>query len=272
MAVLGVLVHLQLAVGGHQPAVGGEGERVDLAGDRIEVQGQPVERLGKRHQGGGETASRLVQRGRVSERREGQLANLEGVRSGEGVGPELGDPLRGCGRHLLDLHPAGGGEDQGQAAAIAVEGDPQVQLVGDLQAGLAPYRADRVATDLHGEDAGRLPVRLVRRGDDRDASRLAPAADRHLGLDRHPAQLTGGSGGLLRGAGQPARGDLDADPGELPLGLVLEKLHDHRVYGGRCAARRHAPRRPAVCARQNGSHPLDGCGSWGGEGRVSPLP
>ena len=205
--------------------VGGDHQRVDLAGHGVERDRQPVQGLYQRHQRGGELPGTLGERGHAPQRGEGELADLEGLGAAEGVGPELGDHLRLSFGDLLDVHPAGAGEDEHHAPAVAVEGDAAVELVGDVEAGLAPDAAHRVALDVHGEDPRRLGARLLGGVDDGDAAGLAAAADRHLGLHRHPAQLARGRLGLLRGAGQAAGGDGDARLRELLLRLVLEELH-----------------------------------------------
>src|SRR5262249_34358363 len=116
-------------------------------------------------------------------------------------------------------------EDDDEAAPIAVEGDAAVELVGDVEAGLAPDAANRVAADRHGEDASRLAPRLLRGVDDGDPAGLSPAADGDLRLDGDPPQLARPRRRRLGGARQPAGRDGDAGPGELLLRLVLEELH-----------------------------------------------
>ena len=184
-----------------------------------------MEGLDEGHERRGELPRALREGGDGAQRGERELPDLVRLGAAERIGPELGDHLRlGLG-HLLDVHPAGAGEDEHHPPAVTVEGDPAVDLVGDVEAGLAPDAAHREALDVHGEDARRLGAGLLGGVDDRDPARLAAAADRDLRLDRDPAQLARGRLGLLRGAGQAAGGGGDARLRELLLRLVLEELH-----------------------------------------------
>src|ERR1700676_696867 len=118
-----------------------------------------------------------------------ELPDLERLRPGEWVRPQLGDPPRSLSGDLLDLHASGRREDDDQAPAIAIQGDAKIELGIDLEARLAPDAPHRVSTNVHREDARRFTLCLLRGVDHHDASRLAPSADRHLRLDRNPTEL-----------------------------------------------------------------------------------
>ena len=113
--------------------------------------------------------------------------------------------------------------------AVTVEGETEIELAGDLQAGLAPDAANRVPANVHRQDAGRLAFGLLGRVDDGDPSRLASAADWYLCLDRDAAELPRRRAGFRRGSGQPPLRDGDAGRSKLLLGLVLEELHERAV-------------------------------------------
>ena len=93
---------------------------------------------------------------------------------------------------FFDVHAAGGGGDDGHAAALAIERERQIDLALDVRARLDVHRFDRQAfgAGLFGDQAlaehvgggGAHRVEIARQ---LHAAGLAAATRMHLGLD-HP--------------------------------------------------------------------------------------
>ena len=211
-----VVVDLQLAVGRDQSAVPGDGQGIDLHGGCVQGPGQGEELADQRRQRG-------VHRPQAGA--EDELTQLEGERSPEGMRMEPGDRLGTGFGDLLDLHPASRAQDQDGGAGIAVHGQPQVELAGDLLGHLAPDLPDREALDLHAEDLGRDPLGVGRGAGQLDSAGLAPSADRDLSLDRHRPQGAGRQRGLVGVARQPAVRHGDTGRAKALFDLVLQELH-----------------------------------------------
>ena len=114
-------------------------------------------------------------------------------------------------RDLLDVHAAGGRGDQGDAAALAVERERQVDLARDLRAGLDVHLLDRQAFgpglrrhQARAEHAGGGGAHGIEVAHHLHAAGLAAAAGVHLCLDdpQRAAQGLRGRDGLL-GAARP---------------------------------------------------------------------
>ena len=129
-------------------------------------------------------------------------------------------------RHLLDLHPALGREDEERLLGAAIERDREVVLALDLRGALDPEPAHNVALDLHAENRGSVRLGLLRARGDLDAAGLAAPAHVNLSFhDHRAAELLGGGarlGGRLR---QPSLAGRKTVPAEKLLALVLVEIH-----------------------------------------------
>ena len=137
-------------------------------------------------------------------------------------------------RNLLDLHAAGGGRDEGDASALAVQGQRHVDLTRDVGAGLDVHPLDRQTFSgglrrhqaLAEELAGRC-THGVQVPHELHAARFAAPAGMHLGL-HHPDTAPHGArgrGGFLRACRHLTRGNADAVAAEQFLRLVFVKVH-----------------------------------------------
>ena len=91
---------------------------------------------------------------------------------------------------FFDVHAAGRGGDDRDAAALAVEREGEVDLAFDLRAGLDIYRLDRqpfrpglLGDQALAEHVGGGAAHRVEVARELDAAGLAAAARVHLGLD-----------------------------------------------------------------------------------------
>ena len=216
MAPRRVVVDLELGVARDDLAGLRHHEGVDLSGQRVVVRDGAVELRDDAGQG-----PRQVAQPRVV----GELRELEVQGSAPRVRIEAGDRIRRLFGHLLDVHPALGGEHQDVGARVAVDCEAEVDLALDLQRGLAVDERHLEALDVHADDLLGGGARLVGGAGELDAPGLAATAHRHLRLDRDGAQPGERRGGGVGVARDHARRDRDAERGQDLFGLVLEELH-----------------------------------------------
>ena len=179
-----VRVDVDLGVERDELAGLGDDERVDLEQRGIALEVDAVQR----HQDGLELADLRA----LEAEAESELAALVGLQPRGGIDVDAQDLLRRVRGHFFDVHAAGGGGDDGHAAALAIQRERQVDLAVDLRAGLDVHRLDGQAfgTGLFGHQplaehvrgGGAHRVEVARQ---LDAAGLAAAARMHLGLD-HP--------------------------------------------------------------------------------------
>jgi len=212
----GVLVRLQLGIPGDDPAVARHHQRVDLGSEGVLLGDRPVELADDLGQGRRVLAEPGLER---------EPPQLEVERSAPGVRVELGDRLRRVLGNRLDVHPTLGREHQDVGAVVSIDGEAEVDLLGDVERALAVDERHLEALDVHADDRLGGGPRLLRRLGELDAPRLAPAADGNLRFDRDRPDLPGCLGRLVRCPGHLSRRYGDAEGGEDLLGLVLEQLH-----------------------------------------------
>jgi len=212
----GVLVGLKLGVPGDDPAVARHHQRVDLGREGVLLRDCAIELPDHLGQGRRVLAQAGLER---------QPPQLEVERSPPGVRVEPGDRLRRILGDCLDVHPPLGGEHQDVGTVVAVDGEAEVDLLGDVERALAVDEGHLEALDDHADDGLGGGARLLRRLGELDAAGLAAAADGDLRLDRDRPNLAGSVGRFIRCLGHLSRRYGDAEGGEDLLGLVFEQLH-----------------------------------------------
>jgi hypothetical protein len=171
---------------------------------------------------------------------EGDAAGLVGLQAQDGVQGLADDGLGAGVGDLLDVHAALSAGDEHVAAGLAVGGDGEVVLVGDIDArgdeqlgDLEALSARLVADHAVGKhEAGGLGG-LLGGSHELDEARLAAAAGVDLGLDDgeggggagFAGDLLVGAGGFLEGLDHDAGGHGDTGLGEEVTGLVFVDLH-----------------------------------------------
>ncbi len=226
MAEKCVVVERDLGIEREQLAVLGDHQRIDLQkahvlGDegRIETLDQRAALLGGKTvevQGLGDAQADV-----------GGIAD-DGIDMG-GV-----DLLRRFFRHLLDVHAAFGGKDEGNAADRAVDQYRKVQLPFDGGTVLdvkppheAPVRPGLVGVQRHAQHGACLLFDVGQRADRLDPAPLAAAAGMNLRLD-HPnrsAQFAGGGNRLFRGEGRTPAQNRNTEGAKDVLGLIFVDVH-----------------------------------------------
>ncbi len=164
VAVNGVVIDHEMAVGGDDRAVGGDDERVDLgrpgvgrAGDPVEP-GQKIGELGKKAPADADPDQHVP--GLVFREAREHIDRL----AGDLFGMEAG--------HLLDARAARRAEDEDRLLQGVVEDQPDEVLGGDRQLLLDEDPVDDIIADLHPQQAARLSPR-PRRGCPRTGRRPA---------------------------------------------------------------------------------------------------
>jgi hypothetical protein len=122
----------------------------------------------------------------------GEAADMVGEKPGRRVDGH-GEHFFGRGaRHLLDVHAAFGGADEGDARRGPVDQAGQIELAGDIGAFLdidaghrQAFRPGLMGDELHAEHGLRRAADLFRRLGHLDAAALAAPAGVDLGLDHH---------------------------------------------------------------------------------------
>jgi len=201
---------------GHQLALAGDDERVDL-GQRGVVGLKAVVEVGNNVV---EVAPQLARQAHAL----GQIGRLVAAHAEGRIDVNGMDLIRRLVGHFLDVHAARGRGHDHRPPPAAVNERRQVKLLSDATGGhlVDQHLVDRQPLDLHPQDVGGALLGLVGRGRQLDATRLAPAAGQHLGLDDHlAAQVLGNSARLFRCVGHFAARDGDAVFREQPLGLIL---------------------------------------------------
>ena len=180
-----------------------------------------------------EEADRLLVRLALQAERVGDLAGLEGLEAHLRVERLLDDRGRVAVGDLLDLHPAELRRHERRHPDRPVEGDPEVELLGDVGRlldehllHLPPLRAGLVRHELHPDDPLGGLVGFVGGPRELDAAPLAAPAGVDLGLhDGLAAEVLGDLTGLFRAVGDvPLRGR-DTVAAEDLLRLVLVDFH-----------------------------------------------
>src|SRR5690606_16501078 len=226
VAEVGVVVGVDLAVEHREIAVGEDRQRVELDQRQVllvEQLVQPEHDLRQlAHLLGGQAQA------------EAHVAALVGLQALHVVDVEGLDLLGRLGGHLLDVHAALAGGDEGDRLRAAVDQHRQVQLLVDVRAFGDQHRVDRqrnagrlVGLHLRAEHALGVLAHLVEAAGELDAAGLAAATGVDLGLD-HPEVAGNGLGGVDRLFGRARnapRRHRDAVVGEQLLGLVFVEVH-----------------------------------------------
>jgi len=150
----GVLVGLKLGVPGDDPAVARHHQRVDLGREGVLLRDCAIELPDHLGQGRRVLAQAGLER---------QPPQLEVERSPPGVRVEPGDRLRRILGDCLDVHPPLGGEHQDVGTVVAVDGEAEVDLLGDVERALAVDEGHLEALDVHADDGLSGGARLLRR-------------------------------------------------------------------------------------------------------------
>ncbi len=227
----GVVVEAHLGVERHDVAAAGHHQRIDLGERRVRVDIG----LGE----AGDQLRRLGGRRALQAQPRGNGPGLERQDSEMGIDGLAEDRLRVLGGDLLDVHAALAGGHDDRLALGAIEGDRDVQLLGDvgglLDEHLAhelPFGAGLMGDELHAEDlAGQLASFLGRLGE-LDAAPLAAPAGVDLGLDDAPAaHLLADPGRLVGVVRHLAPGCRHPIPAQDLLGLIFMNLQDDVLRG-----------------------------------------
>ena len=254
MAEQRVVVEGHLGIQRHDVARAGDDQRVDLDDGAVEFDEGTVQRGDEF----GEGADLLAGQPEA----EGQLAAMEAGDAGGRVDGDLEDLLGVLLGHLLDLHAAFGGRHDGDAGAVAVHQEAQVQLAldvaavldidaGDELAGRAGLLGDQRVAD-HRRRGG---LHVGRRLDDADAAlavrvvgEAAGAAAAGMDLRLHHIDRTGQLRRrrfrFFRRPGHMAFEHRDAIAAQQLLRLVFVDVHPLTLCMGRAGRVRRPLRRP----------------------------
>src|SRR5881296_1040101 len=211
MAVFRVVVDHELRIAGDDPPVARHRERIDLDELRVFL----AEEVVRFPRNVDDLVSDFL--------REGELAQ-EGppdVRLGPHEDGHLFHEDLVV-RNGLDLDAAESARDEEGLPRRPIDRIGKVQLPPDVEPLLQVHLLDRVPADVHSEDLARDRPGFVERVRGPDASRLAAAADEHLGL-HHARQ--GRVDDVFGPRGDHAAGDRNAVASEDLLRLVLEEFH-----------------------------------------------
>ena len=224
MAEVGVVVDGELRVDGQQPAVLRHDQRVDLGQRAVVLDEGLREALDQRD---GRPVEVAVEAGR--EGQPARLVALEAARRVDRLAVDLLGVLLG---DLLDLHPAGRRGDQHRPPGRVVDHRAEVELAVDVDLLLDEHGVHGLAAgaldgdELRAEQRLRGGARLLDAVGELDPAGLAASAGVDLRLHHHlAAELLGGGGGLVGGAGDLAARHGHAVAGEQLLGLVFVQLH-----------------------------------------------
>jgi hypothetical protein len=230
LAVEGVGLDVELAVQRDQPARLRHDQRVDLDQAGIAFDIQSVERQQNRLELSGLPARKPEA--------EGELPALEGLQPGRRMHRQRQDLLRLVLGHLLDVHAAGRRGHDGDAAALAIEREAQVQLALDVRARLHVHALDRQAgasrllrDEALAEHAGRGCAHRADVPRQLHASGLAAAAGVDLSLHHpeRPPQRLGGGDCLIGRGGHPTRGHRNSIIREDFFRLIFVQIHPLRI-------------------------------------------
>src|SRR5262249_40374188 len=225
VAIERVVVEIDLRVQRVKFAVFGQQEGIDLDERGVHFDIGAVER---EHEFRG-FADQLRRQAQT----ERQVARLERLHTDGRVDIFLQNLFGSPGRHLLDVHTAGGRSHKDQRRRGAVEQYPQIKLLLDPQSFLDEQRMNRSAfrtrlgrDQIHSDHLSRQVVNVFRRAREFDTAALAAPAGVDLRFDDHwQPQFFGGLLGLGdRTRNLPAR-DFDVETAQQFLTLILMNLH-----------------------------------------------
>ncbi|MNQ24133.1 hypothetical protein D3C85_373180 [compost metagenome] len=226
LAVQGVAVDVDLGIQAMQVAVGLDHQRVDFQQGQVVV----LEQLGQTDEDVGELLDLIAFQTQL----ESQLAALERLCADQRIDGGLENFLRGIVSDLLDVHATFGGRHEHDTTAGAIDHRAQVQLLGDVGAGLNQNLVDRLAAGvgLVGHQTLAQPVGGERLGvflalDQLDAARFTAATGMHLSLDDPlgAADFVAGFCGFFRSAYGETLGYGQAVFSEQLLTLILVEIH-----------------------------------------------
>ncbi len=220
-----VVVEVHLRVESDHVARPRDEERVDLGERRV----RRDVRLRERDQ----EADGLLVRLALEAERVRELARLVRLQAPRGLERLLDDGIGVLRRDDLDLHAALPAHHHDGPADRAVERDPEVELLGDVQGlldedllDLLPVRAGLVRHELHPEDLAGEGFRLLGALRELDAAALAAAPRVDLRLDDGaPAELLRDPTRLFRRVRHAPAGGGDAEPAENFFRLVFVDFH-----------------------------------------------
>ena len=186
-----VVVDGHLGVEREPVAIPGQDQWVDLGERRIFFQICVVQLPGDRgepgHPVGGEAE------------READLPRLPGVQTEERVDQGAHDPLWPVASDLLDVDAALRARHDDVLTAGAIEGDPEIELLGDVDGGRDQHLAHRVPANVETEDRRGGVAGFFRGAGELDAARLAATSGEHLGFhDDRAARRLGKRHRLVR--------------------------------------------------------------------------
>ena len=184
-------------------------------------------------------ADRGAHLGAAEPQSEGELAGVKGMHPDGGVDGDAQDLLGRRRRHLLDVHAAFGGGDEGDLGERPVDQRRDVELAGDVAAVLDVDPLDLLAPgsglvrhQIHAQHVLGRGAHVVDRLDHPDAAALAAAAGVDLRLD-HPhraTQLLGHRFRLGRGIGDDAVRHRDAVLGQQLFCLVFVNVQSDTLF------------------------------------------
>ena len=179
-----VRIDVELRVQRHELAALGDDQRIDLEQRGVALEIDAIQR----HENGLEFADLRT----LEAEPEGELAALVGLQARRRVDVHAQDFLGRVLGDFFDVHAAGFGGDDGDAAALAIQRERKIDLAFDVRTRLDVHRFDRQAfgPGLFGDQplaehvggGGTHGVEIARQ---LDAAGLAAAAGMDLGLD-HP--------------------------------------------------------------------------------------
>ena len=164
--------------------------------------------------------------GREPERK-GNLPRLPGVQPEERVDEGAHDPLWPLASDLFDVDTALRARHDHVLTTCAIEGDPEVELLSDVDGGRDQHLAYRVSANVETEDRRGNLAGLCRCAGELDAACLAAASREDLGF--HHDWTTRGLSKcrrLIRGGGNPTGVDAEAMAREDLRRLVLVQIHN----------------------------------------------
>ena len=230
LAEQGVVFDVDLGVERDQLALARHDQRVDLEQARVLLEIQAVQRLGDLRE--------LIDLLTGQAQAEGHDAALVGLQTGGRMHVHADQLFRRLFGDFFDVHAAGGRDDEGDVALVAVQHQADVQLALDLRAGLdehlvdgQTFRPGLVGVQTTAEHLRRRIRSRLGAVHQLDAAGLAAATGMNLGLD-HPlgtADAASGIGRFSRRGGDVTGRDRDAVARKELLGLIFVQVH-RRVF------------------------------------------
>jgi len=215
----GVVIQIDLGIDGVPLAFGSENPGVDFGQTGVRSHESGVKLL----HGGCQLAGLLDI---VGDQAHAHIHGFVIKQTVTGIDGELEDELWSILGHLFDFNATFGAGHEQHALAVAVDQHADVVLAGDIHRRRDQHRAHGVPLDVHAQDILGIGFHIFNGRTEFDATSLAAATGKHLGLHHHGQTVLFGTGHSIgNGLNRCPAGHWQAKASKNLLSLIFVDIH-----------------------------------------------